>query len=142
MAREQATWGGPLRWGILAVYWGLLFVATHIPKIPENLEPGVSDKWMHYAAYGGLAFLLAFSVSHAKGGSGRLTWRLAGCVMIICAVYGVVDELLQGLVSRQPDLRDWVADVLGSATGTLLYGLLAACWRLLVPARNVVVSPH
>lgn len=128
MARQGATWGGPLRWGILAVYWGLLFVATHIPKIPDGLEPGVGDKWMHTIAYAGLAVLLAFAVACARDGSGRLTLKLAGGLWLTCALYGIVDEVLQGFVSRQPDIRDWGADLLGSAAGVVIYGGLASVW--------------
>lgn len=118
-----------VRGAVLAVYWGLLFTATHLPKIPEALEPGVSDKWMHTAAYGGLAFLLALVWTNWKGGGGHLRWNQAAKVLAVCAVYGVVDEVLQGFVSRQPDVRDWVADIGGSVLGLAVFGVVTVCWR-------------
>ena len=37
--------------------------------------------------------------------------------LVVWAAYGIVDELLQGLVGRSTDFKDWVADVVGAGIG-------------------------
>jgi len=92
----------------LLAYWGLMFLGTHLPKVPVPLEK-VSDKTLHFLAYFGLMLLLTLdSVSRQ-----RLTFlRLCGLLML-CAVYGIVDEILQIPAGRSADVRDWLADMRG-----------------------------
>jgi VanZ family protein len=102
----------------LVGYWLALFVGTHIPRIPKPLEMPGGDKWQHFAAYAGLAFLLAACRSFRK----PLTWRLALSVAAIVIGYGIVDELTQIPVGRDAEFNDWLADSVGTGIGI---GLLA-----------------
>ena len=108
----------------MGVYWGALFVATHIPN-PSALAPKVSDKWMHLGAYGALGALSLWALRGrgvALGRAGALT--LAGL-----ALYGALDEVSQGWVGRSCDVWDWCADVGG-------VGLALAAWWGLEAARR------
>ncbi len=107
---------------LLVVYWLLLFVSTHTPSgaIPH---PRVWDKLLHFSAYGGLTFLLAWPVTARSGPSvGTYVYLL-----VIAACYGAVDELGQILVpGRSAEIGDWVADMMGAVVGLAAYRLCLA----------------
>jgi VanZ family protein len=107
--------------GGVVVYWALLFVGTHLPGDP-SLRPTQSlphiDKVVHAAAFAGLAILLLAGLT----GWWRPGVGLGVTVILLLATYAGLDELTQGLVRhREPDLRDWVADVLGVLVGTAVF---------------------
>ncbi|MCP4589528.1 MAG: hypothetical protein GY842_02165 [bacterium] len=111
----------PHAWTIVWIAaWVGLFVATHSPHTgPKGLPPH-SDKVMHLCAYFVLALLgtrssLARQVELTGG------WLIKW--VIIYAVYGAADELLQGLVHRSPSVMDWGADLTG-ATAALAMAYL------------------
>lgn len=114
------------RWitAALVIYWLVIFTGTHVPHIPTGLETGGSDKALHYLAYAGLTFLLA--ARHVC--TAALTAKAAGLLFVIAALYGVADELTQGLkiIGRDPSVYDWFADLIGAMTGLLVF---AALWR-------------
>ena len=144
---SRLPWSGLRPWvgAALAVYWIGLFIGTHVP-LPQGALPGSSDKLAHLAAYAGLAVLLAVwlpkptgtipvlrdrqedarPVSYGDAESGetsrgrrllQLTPRRAGLVLMVVAVYGAADELLQIPVGRHADLYDWLADCAGALIG-------------------------
>ena len=54
-------------------------------------------------------------------------------VMVLISLFGVVDELLQGIpvLHREPSVKDWVADTLGALIGISLFLLVhKPCQRL------------
>lgn len=104
---------------LLIVIWIILATLTHVP-VPQSVqEIRISDKLVHLIAYLPLGLLLpACSI---RG----LTKRWI-CVVVI-AVYGIMDELLQIPVGRTASLYDWLADLLGTSLG-------AALGRLFEPA--------
>lgn len=106
----------------LVVYWLVLFVSTHMPS-GVIAQPRVWDKLLHFAAYGGLTFLLAFPVTMRSGPSlGAYVYLL-----VIAACYGAVDELGQILVpGRAADIWDWVADMVGAVAGLAIYRIFLA----------------
>jgi len=108
---------------VLALYWPALFVSAHIP-VPAPIQgAGVSDKSLHFLAYLTLVFLLWFAVS----GIGRVNWRRSRpwLVLLTVVVYGIIDEILQGLVpGRSPDVMDFVADMTGVLTGMILFTVM------------------
>ena len=105
------------RWLSLLVlgYFIALFVGTHIPQVPQGLTPGLSDKPLHFLAYGGLAFLIAARWSCSR----RMTGRHHVLLWLIIAGYGALDELLQIPVGRNAEFADWVMDISGATTGLL-----------------------
>jgi len=107
----------------LALYWPALFVSAHIP-VPAPIQgAGVSDKSLHFLAYLTLVFLLWFAVSGIR----RVSWRISRpwLVLLTLVIYGIIDEILQGLVpGRSPDVMDFVADMTGALTGMILFTIL------------------
>ncbi len=105
---------------LLLVYWLVLFTLTHLPKVPLPELGKNTDKYMHFIAYGGLAFLLAALCS--------IKWKVGFTLMLrvflITALYGFLDELSQvPIPGRMGDINDWVADLLGALMGILLFAL-------------------
>jgi VanZ family protein len=105
----------------LAAYWLLLVLGMHLP-VRVSGPPWVGDKLVHWAAYTGLAFLLALAAQT------RCRLGLLGYlgILILTAGYGALDELGQlPIPGRQADFRDWIADLAGIATGLACHRLLA-----------------
>ncbi len=102
---------------VLLAYWLLIFVGTHLPA---HTLPSIatSDKILHFAAFAGLAFLLAWAIP-----SGR--WPLSRNLVIAAAIafsYAVIDELTQQLVpGRTCDPLDIAADSVGILIGLATY---------------------
>jgi VanZ family protein len=100
---------------LLACYWGLLFLGTHIPLPRLGELPKHSDKGMHLIAYAGLSFLLLLWISTVR----KLEFRHFVMVFAITVLYAAADELLQIPVNRTCDIYDALADCLGSVIGLL-----------------------
>ncbi|MFO0921503.1 MAG: VanZ family protein [Pirellulales bacterium] len=108
---------------VLAAYWLLLFIGTHIPR---GQMPAIhhSDKTLHFLAYAGLAFLLAWAFpKEAK----RPLAHVVGA-WIVATFYGAADEITQLAVGRSADFWDWVADTLGAMAGLVFYVGLRPFW--------------
>lgn len=128
------------RWLVLAaigIYWLILFVLTHLPGDPRPVPPGMRilplDKIAHAAAFAGLAFLACVAVAAFRPLAPLV---LLGIVAVL-AGYAAIDELTQDWVPfREPDYRDWVADMLGMVAGICTF-LLARRWRQSGTARAV-----
>ena len=102
----------------LAIYWMALVAGTHVPRPPQLLIPrGLSDKWIHLLAYTGLAFLLCVNWSLRR----HWNWRHCAALVALLALFGAVDELTQIPVGRECEFLDWIADVLGTSAGLLLF---------------------
>ncbi len=99
----------------LAVYWSLLFIATHIPVNDLGQQSGMSDKTMYWLAYLGLVFFVWLAVSPYE----KVNWRKAKVWVILAAIvgYGVIDEWLQGYVGRGTEVKDFLADMIGTLVG-------------------------
>ena len=95
----------------LAVYWPLVFTLTHIPVPDIARKSGMSDKTMHVTAYFVLTFLVWCAVSPYR----RVRWsdKKAWLVVLVVAVYGAIDEYLQGFVGRSADVDDFIANLFG-----------------------------
>jgi len=102
----------------LVFYWPAFFILAHIPVPLLVRRAGVSDKGLHFLAYLILVFLLWFAISGDK----KVNWCRAGVwwVFFVVTGYGVVDELLQGCMGRNCDVRDIVANLAGTLTGLIL----------------------
>lgn len=103
----------------LLFYWPTLFVLAHIQILPVVRKAGISDKSLHFMAYLVLVFLLWCAISPDR----KVNWRkpAAWWVLLVTVCYGVIDELLQGVVvGRSCDVMDFFADVVGVVTGLIL----------------------
>ncbi len=108
----------------LLLYWPAIFILTHMS--PRTVSRWVyrfrlSDKMMHFLAYFVLAFLLWFVISPEK--KVRLRRATTWWVLLIVAVYGVIDEVLQHYVSRSPDVFDFLADLAGAASALIVLAI-------------------
>jgi VanZ family protein len=120
MRSRTARWGQP--WIVLMViaYWSLLFMATHLPKIPRPRIVNF-DKFAHLVAFAILAFLfsqLAFSFR------GRSYLKVL-LVSIGLFLYALFDEVSQASFGRTTDLADLAADSFGIVIGIAFAWMLA-----------------
>ena len=113
-------------WGLLIVYWVAMVVGTHLP--PEAMPAGNSlgDKALHAGAYFGLGMLAALAW-RARFGSLHLPGGIV--LMATLAAVGAMDELTQPYFNRSCDLQDWMADVVGAATGLVVFRILLAIYE-------------
>ncbi len=108
---------------LLACYWTLMFVCSHVTLSEGSPALEIQDKVLHFAAFAGLA-LLAMTYQHVrKGGTG---WLDLAAVWGILAAYGAFDEITQIPVGRTGDPLDWLADAAGAAAGLLAFVVLRA----------------
>jgi VanZ family protein len=111
--RSRKHWYRPA----LPLYWILLFSATHYPKVPLPAPIPQTDKVVHFAAFGLLAFLLWKCVeSFDRQLSGRFVW----IAWVVLGAYAALDEYLQQFVNRQTSLADWLADLAGISSVLLV----------------------
>lgn len=121
---------------LLAVYWPSLFILAHIPIPMVVYKAQVSDKSLHFLAYLVLTFLLWFAIRPAQ----KVNWRKTAVWLILVLVvwYGVFDELLQGYMGRNCDVRDLLADFAGMLGGLILFSFLSF-WPVLLAVTAIVI---
>ena len=104
---------------LLAVYWPLLFVATHtVLDYPFPLRIVGHDKTLHFCAY----VLLALLYWLARYGTQRPDPRTRRFYINLAffAAYAALDEFTQKFVHRSCDPADWLCDVGGVLTAFFL----------------------
>jgi VanZ family protein len=118
---------------VAACYWLAMFVATHLPiRTTPVGDPYSLDKLEHLTAFAALAALLnALAVA-----IGLRSWNHSVAIVCFIAVYAMVDESTQ-VSPRQPEVLDWLADVIGAFLGIFLYSLIALFW----PATSQATRP-
>jgi VanZ family protein len=103
----------------LIIYWIILFVLTTLPG-NEALNIGVNDKIEHFGAYGVLSAILYLNLLFQEKYPLYKKYP-ATFTLVVASLYGMVDELHQIFVpGRTADIRDWLADFLGSVLGVLI----------------------
>lgn len=116
--RRWATWLAGL-WSA-AILVACLWPGEDIPDVDVPL----ADKWVHFVLFGVLSFLQALAAP--------ARWWAA---LLLGAAFGAAVEGLQALthpwLHRYGDVSDWVADLLGTVLGLLLF---AGLRRILRPA--------
>ncbi len=93
------------------VYWVALFALMHTPRerLPEVRFSTLATT-VHVTGYA-LLGLLGAAFAERSGTPIGAGWY--GKWLLIYAVYAAADELLQRIVDRSPDARDWAADMFG-----------------------------
>ena len=102
---------------VLVVYWMALFTATHVPELPDVQSFENADKVAHTCGYAILAWMAAMVLRIAH-------WpvlRICVTVFAVCAIYGALDEWLQGFTRRHSDPWDWAADLVGTTIGLIIF---------------------
>jgi VanZ family protein len=115
---------------VTAAYAVVLVVATHIPRLDVSLDVGLAvptDKFLHFAAYGVLGFLVGLiTANFGRGWHGWLPLTLAAI-----AVFALIDETTQPMFGRAAETFDWFADVVGGAVGLIVATAVTATARRL-----------
>ena len=94
------------------LYWGGLFLASHLPVGAWMRHLGHADKLFHFLGYAGLTLLISAGIWMQH----RLTPAILISVGVTLSLYGVIDELLQHPIpGRTTDPYDWLADLAGIA---------------------------
>lgn len=110
-------------WGPAVAQMGIIFAASSVPNLTA-LPGDISDHTGHFAGYALLAALVLRALAAASW-AGVTAGAAVGAVLL-SAAYGASDEWHQGFVAgRSPAIDDWIADLLGAATGAGV-ALLAA----------------
>jgi VanZ family protein len=122
LVREKlAAWPwSRLTTGAVVVYWAALVLGTHLPGSAVPSTP-CSDKTLHFWAYAGLAFLLAWSWTTRR----TFLWGGAAIALFLASGYGGLDELTQTFVpGRCADVVDWCYDTAGAICGVATFFVL------------------
>ena len=103
----------------LIIYWIILFTATTLPG-PQLPDIHLGDKIAHFSAFFILAVLLNLTLIFQR--KSHFLFKYATLVtIIICFVYGAIDEIHQMIIpGRYADIRDWFADSIGVVIGVLI----------------------
>jgi VanZ family protein len=112
-----------LYWLPLILYCLLIYIQSDHPS-PEQIPsfPFV-DKVLHFVAYGimGILFYRAYQTLRIKNNI-QMLMLLS---VVSASLYGISDEIHQSFVPfREAEVADVIADMLGAASGVLLYQLL------------------
>jgi len=116
----------------LVLYWGFALTMTHMPH-PPPIGPQVSDKLIHFLAYGLLSGLLFLAMWMSRPNMRWLPLLVLGIVL----AYAAFDELTQPLFHRDCEFGDWLAD---SAAGVIAVSVLGTIRHLL--RRRIAASPE
>ena len=94
----------------LIIYWIILFVLTSLPTGLAIETRDVSDKLLHFGAYGLLSVLLYLNM-YFQNKFIKLKNNPATFTLVIASIYGLLDEIHQMFVpGRSAEFLDWVAD--------------------------------
>ena len=118
---------------LLVIYWVALFTGTHIPPVGVPRIDNI-DKLLHFSAFAGLAFLLAWAIPTQAG---KPRWNVL--IASLAAIgYAAIDEFSQIPVGRTADMWDWLADCAGVTLGLVAYLAMRTMLvrrRLILPVR-------
>jgi VanZ family protein len=116
----------PIRWLGVLVIAGFIFYTSVLTVPPEvavqdegvftflaQITQFAQDKWRHFAAYGVLAYSLAYAIEHWE----QDRWYRALIVVTVVGFYGFGIELIQ---YTQPNRYFTVGDTVANTIGSLL----------------------
>jgi len=118
-AIDAALWAGGL------LFAGITLAYSLVVAFPQGGDFEISDKSLHIASYfaTGLCLLLAAVWRPGRGDGPFPTWGLRGAVALVAA--GAAIEFIQGaFTSRQAELADVLADLIGVSAALMLHGLI------------------
>lgn len=123
---------------LLLIYLAALITGTHLPHPEDLISLQSNDKWLHFGAYFGLAFLMATRLQTLR----PVTPRALLAIWSLAAFTGIVDELTQMLpgINRHCELTDWLADIAGAACGLAIWQHLRHLWSK--PSRRLSRKEH
>ena len=99
----------------------VIIYATWVPKpMPYEDLPKIQhiDKLIHAVMFGGLTGALLFDYHRNDPRRHQLTWRIIVAVACCVAAFGIVDEMVQGLLNIGRPSDPW--DILANCGGILI----------------------
>jgi VanZ family protein len=112
-----------LYWLPLILYCLFIYIQSDHPT-PEQIPIfPYADKVLHVTAYGilGILFYRAYQTTRLKGNI-KMLMILS---VVSASLYGISDEIHQSFVpSREAEVADVIADMIGAFSGVCLYQLL------------------
>jgi VanZ family protein len=110
-----------LRWLLVAAWAGVIW---KLLTLPAEETPDVSfipsgDKLGHVAVYCIWGLLISWAVTRSFREPSRLAVGVA--VVLAGTAYGVISEIYQAQIGRDPDLLDVAADTAGALLAQFLY---------------------
>ncbi len=119
-------WHGP--WFLYCIF---IFFLSSLSNPPDILTFPLADKIRHALLYSVLAILTLRAFRKWPGELSR--WHYFIWAMFFCIFYGASDEWHQSFVAnRNPDMLDWVSDVIGISIGGIIY------WKYHKIKRNII----
>ena len=112
-------------WAAGLLFAGITLVYSLVVTPPQGGALAISDKSLHIASYFAtcLCLLLAAVWRPGRGDGPFPTWGLRGAIALVAA--GAAIELVQAaFTSRQAELADVMADLIGVSAALLMHGLL------------------
>jgi hypothetical protein len=107
------------RWTLI-VYWTLMFLATHWPDIdrwaPTRWKLPDIDKVVHTCMYGGWVVIWWWLLCYQRI---RISRAVVGWLLVGGMAYAAFDEISQGWVDRDPEVGDWICDMIGVTVALL-----------------------
>lgn len=108
----------------LIIYWIILFILTSLPTGLAIETHNVSDKLLHFGAYGLLSGLIYLNM-YFQNKFNYLNKYPAALTVLLASAYGFLDEIHQMFVpGRSAEFLDWVADLSGSILAVLITAYL------------------
>ena len=110
-------------WLPLILYCLFIYIQSANPSPDQIPSIPFVDKVLHFAAYGilGILFYRAYQTLRIKNNI-QMLMLLS---VVSASLYGISDEIHQSFVPfREAEVADVIADMLGAASGVLLYQLL------------------
>ena len=102
-----------------------IFIQSSLPTPKMLPRFYLSDKLLHVTVYAILAALCYRALRRASPIKNKPFLQLTLTAVIMAALYGASDEWHQSFVdSRQADIFDFFADVIGSGMGAFFYSRL------------------
>ncbi|MFN2489102.1 MAG: VanZ family protein [Actinomycetota bacterium] len=108
-------------WMLAWVLCAADIILSLLPAGEANDALRLYDKLVHFVAYAALVVVFLFAaVWRPRRGAGR--WRGASATIVLAVVMlGIVVEIIQGLVGRDAQLLDVVANSIGAILGLMLW---------------------
>ena len=108
-------------WMLTVAWGGVIWKALMMPgeETPDISFIPFADKFAHAALFAVWGFLLCWALQRSFHSLSRIGVGVLSLLAV--AIYGGVSEAIQGMVGREADFVDFVADLLGGLGGRILY---------------------
>jgi len=133
---ESAPWSliRTLNWSATAATALGIVVLSHLPSDVVSL--GSRDNSAHILAYGILTLLLLCALGDRGKLLGlmvavnrRMGWIKISVVVVVVALFGAANELIQPFFNRQGSLQDFLSNLKGSVGVAVLWVVAGLLWR-------------